>query len=104
MTDFTKSSYWWTDSPAGTVVPVPGSIDISVELEAGVTSGYITFDRKITNAEITDNYGHFDDIGLSDPYSVGFGSSHAVDGDYQTIEVSFEGFTGVLKLELSCRS
>lgn len=70
----------------------------------GVTSGYITFDRKITNAEITDNHGHFDDIGLANPYSVGFGSSHAVDGDYQTIEVSFEGFTGVLKLELSCRS
>lgn len=55
------------------------------------------------NAEITDDYGHFDDIGLANPYSVGFGSSHAVDGDYQTIEVSFEGFTGVLKLELSCR-
>lgn len=104
VTEFTKNHFWWTDSPAGTVVPVPGSIDISVELEAGVTSGYITFDRKITNAEITDNYGHFDDIGLAHPYSVGFGSSHAVDGDYQTIEVSFEGFTGVLKLELSCRS
>lgn len=104
VTEFTKNHFWWTDSPAGTVVPVPGSIDISVELNAGVTSGYINFDRKITNAEITDNHGHFDDIGMSDPYSVGFGSSHAVDGDYQTIEVSFEGFTGVLNLELSCRS
>nr|DAG93007.1 MAG TPA: hypothetical protein [Herelleviridae sp.] len=41
---------------------------------------------------------------MANPYSVGFGSSHAVERDYQTIEVSFEGFTGVLKLELSCRS
>lgn len=104
VTEFTKNHFWWTDSPAGTVVPVPGSIDISVEPDAGVTSGYINFDRKITNAEITDIHGNFDDIGLANPYSVGFGSSHAVDRDYQTIEVSFEGFTGVLKLELSCRS
>lgn len=70
----------------------------------GIISGSLTFDRVITSAKITDDYGNFAPIGfIPGGKAIGFGSDDTSEGDYQTIELQFQGFTGVLNIELACR-
>lgn len=105
VTGFTGGNKWYhPGSAVGDKIPVPGSITMDIAPGEGIISGSLTFDRVITSAKITDDYGDFAPIGFaSGGKTIGFGSDDASEGDYQTIELQFQGFTGVLNIELACR-